>query len=120
MSVTVREPLKSVIAAMREFVAVIDEVGRNTPPPINLPSRQPQPADEPGTSTKTSENSGPLRPSVRDDQPDTPPTQREIQAFLHRLRRTSFRRSSKGFTDWMKEMGADPGAADDPTGCDDQ
>jgi hypothetical protein len=31
----------------------------------------------------------PLRPSRRTGQPDTPPTQREIQAFLHRLRKTS-------------------------------
>src|SRR4051812_37813850 len=47
MSMTVREPLKSVIAAMREFVAVVDEVARNTPPPINLPRCEPRPKSDP-------------------------------------------------------------------------
>jgi hypothetical protein len=114
MNITVREPLKSVIAAMRQLVEVIDEVGRNTPPPFNLPLPQPQPTgDDAGAAAK---NPVPLRPSLRKDQPATPPTQREIQSFLHRLRTTSFKRGTKGFTEWMKDLGAqeDDGSGNEP------
>jgi hypothetical protein len=44
----------------------------------------------------------PVRPSIRRDHPDTPPTQAEVRAFLDRLRRASFKRGSKGFRNWMK------------------
>lgn len=113
MNITVREPLKSVIAAMRQLVEVIDEVGGNTPPPINLPRPKPQPTADDGGDNAT----GRLRPSLRKDQPATPPTQREVQGFLRRLRATSFKRGSKGFTDWLKDLGApDDGSSDsDPS-----
>jgi hypothetical protein len=105
MNITVREPLKSVIAAMRQLVEVIDEVGRNTPPPFNLPRRKPQPTGD-DTAANASKTRRPPRPSVRNDQPMTPPTQREIRSFLHRLRLNSFKRGAKDFSSWMKDLGA--------------
>jgi hypothetical protein len=104
IEVTLREPIETVILAMRELVRLADEIGRNTPPPFSF-SKPKSHADGP-TVTKSSDDSGPLRPSRREDQPDTPPTQQEIQLFLRRLRKTSFKRGSKGFADWMKDMGA--------------
>jgi hypothetical protein len=109
MNITVREPLKSVIAAMRQLVEVIDEVGRKTPPSFNLPRPKPQQTSE-GAGANASEARRPLRPSLRKDQPATPPTQREIQSFLRRLRTVSFKRGTKGFTEWLRDLGAD----DDP------
>jgi hypothetical protein len=59
------------------------------------------------------ERSNPPRPSIRASQPDTPPTQREVQEFLRRLRKASFQSGSIGFLDWMKDIGVDPDAGDD-------
>jgi hypothetical protein len=107
MQITLRESVESVVEAIHEFVKVVGEAARNVPPPIQLPPSKPRVADDDRAMRKAADGTGPLRPSRRDNQPDTPPTQREIQAFLHRLRKTSFRLKSKGFTDWMKDMGAD-------------
>lgn len=102
MCIAVREPLTSLIQAVRHFARVVDEAGVNTPPPINLPL------------PKITTGSADLpRPSKRRDQPATPPTQQEIQAFLYRLRKTSFKRDSNGFAGWMKDLGAD-GSGDTP------
>jgi hypothetical protein len=114
MQVTLREPIESVILAMRELVRLADETGRNTPPPFN--SGKPKTDSANPTAMKAVDGTGPLRPSRRANQPDAPPTQQEIQAFLRRLRTTSFKRGTKGFTDWMKDLGADSGAADDGGG----
>jgi hypothetical protein len=107
MYITLREPIQSVIRAMREFVRIADEAGRKTPPPFNFGTKARDAA-----AAVTRDGSGPLRPSRRKNQPDTPPTQREIQAFLHRLRKTSFKRGSKGFRNWMKDIGAESGGGD--------
>lgn len=106
MCITLREPVESVVEALREFVHVTAEESKKVKPPIHFPRSKPRGADNPAI-TKTNDGVGPLRPSRREGQPDTPPTQREIQLFLSRLRKTSFKRGSKGFTDWMKDMGAD-------------
>jgi hypothetical protein len=58
-----------------------------------------------------------VRPSRRRNQPLTPPTRPEIQAFLNRMRKTSFKRSSKGFKEWMSRFGL---AADVPDAEDEQ
>jgi hypothetical protein len=39
IEITLREPIETVILAMRELVRLADETGRNTPPPINLGKR---------------------------------------------------------------------------------
>src|SRR5947209_1073004 len=84
MYITLRESVESVVEAIHEFVKVVAEAARNVPPPIQLPRSKPR--RESDRATERSDNSNvPLRPSVRDNQPDTPPTQREIQLFLHRL-----------------------------------
>lgn len=115
MYITVREPIDTVILAMREFVRLADEAGRNTPPPLNFS----KPKSNAGSATLGADSSGKLRPSRRKNQPDTPPTQQEIQAFLRRLRKTSFKRRSKGFTTWMKDIGAgDDLEVDTPDGDD--
>jgi hypothetical protein len=113
MQVTVRRPIDSVILAMHELVRVADKAGHDAPP-INLGEHK---SEDPGVpiTQKTSDDSSPVRPSRRDDQPDTPPTPREIQLFLRRLRKTSFNRNSKGFNGWMKDLGADDGHNADPT-----
>lgn len=36
-----------------------------------------------------------------------PPGDKEVQSFLNQLKRTSFKRSSKGFREFMKQMGVD-------------
>ena len=92
--------------SLREFVRVIDEIGLSTPPPFNFRRSNTRPADDANATAKTSDGARPPRPSRRKNQPDTPPTPGEIQAFLHRLRKTSFRRKSKGFREWMKDIGA--------------
>jgi hypothetical protein len=83
------------------------------PPPFNFRRSGSSPAKDSPAVTRTSDGTGPLRPSRRENQPDTPPTQQEIQAFLHRLRRTSFKRGSKGFKTWMKGFGIDSDASGD-------
>jgi hypothetical protein len=118
IEITLREPIESVILAMRELVRLADETGRNTPPPFNFSKPKTDPGGE--AATKISDGGGALRPSRRADQPDTPPTQREIQAFLQRLRKTSFKRGSKSFADWMKYMGADDDVAGDAPDHEDQ
>lgn len=107
MYITLREPIQSVIRAMREFARIADEAGRNTPPPFNFGTKA-----RDASAAVTRDGTGPLRPSRRENQPDTPPTQQEIQAFLRRLRKTSFKRGSKGFTNWMKDIGAESGDGD--------
>ena len=102
MSITVNKPMESIMEAMREFVRHSEETANGATPPIQLSPKKPV---EPKL---VREDIGILRPSVRGNQPDTPPTQREIQHFLHRLRTTSFKRSTKGFKNWMKDFGADP------------
>lgn len=51
--------------------------------------------------------------------PRTPISDKEVKTFLNRLNRTSFKRSSKGFQQWMKDLGAplimpDEGPDDNP------
>ena len=58
------------------------------------------------------DNPAPLRPSRRRGQPVTPPSQKEVRAFLNRLRLTPFKRGSKGFKKWMKDFGAELDAGD--------
>jgi hypothetical protein len=108
--VTVREPVESVILALGEMARLADEAGRNKPSPFNFSKLKTDAGSE--AETKIGDGGG-LRPSRRAGQPDTPPTQHEIQAFLRRLRKTSFRRKSKGFSRWMKEFEADAGAGGD-------
>lgn len=104
MCIAVREPLNSVIQAVRHFTKVADETGVSTPPPFNL-----------HLPKITAGNSDLPRPSKRQDQPNTPPTQEEIQAFLRRLRKTSFKRRSKGFAGWMRRMGTGESEAGNAT-----
>lgn len=110
MEVTLREPIESVIFAMRELVRLADETGRNTPPPFSFIKPKTDSSSE--GVTKISESSGAPRPSRRPGQPDTPPTPQEIQAFLRRLRKTSFKRASRGFKTWMQDLRADESAED--------
>lgn len=60
----------------------------------------------------------PVRPSIRRDQPLTPPTEEEIRHFLNRLRKTSFRRKSKGYAKWIRRFDSDRNGP--PTGGDDE
>jgi hypothetical protein len=116
MYITLREPIASVILAMREFVRLADETGRNTPPPFNFSKPKTDLGGE--AATDVSEGCGALRPSRRTNQPDTPPTQQEIQLFLRRLKNVSFKRTSKGFNNWMRDMRADGLSDEDLPGAD--
>lgn len=106
MSITIKQPMESVMEAMAEFAQLTDQAAKNAKPPIQIPPKKPV---EPKVGHK---GTNPLRPSIRENQPGTPPTQREIQSFLQRLRKTSFKSGSKGFKDWMKGFGVN---ADDGT-----
>ena len=44
------------------------------------------------------------------------PTDEEVQTFLKQLKRTSFKRSSKGFRHWMRQFGIDIDQSGPPTG----
>ena len=107
-----REPLQKVLDAVTAFARVIEQQCQGKEPPLKIPGlTTPTPAAPPPTPAPPATSSGDadrLRPSRRGNQPVTPPTQAEIRAFLNRLRRTSFKRGSKGFKTWMKDIGADP------------
>jgi hypothetical protein len=110
---TMRRSRAESVEGIVSFIQMIERDCEGKKPPLNIPGlgRKTTPAamplpDTPQPAADATGNSRP-RPSRRKNQPDTPPTQREIQAFLHRLRKTSFRRKSKGFSKWMKEFGAD-------------
>ncbi|HEX8524205.1 MAG TPA: hypothetical protein VF669_18265 [Tepidisphaeraceae bacterium] len=95
---------------MGEMTRLAEEARRNASPLINFTTPDPS-AAMPAVSETTHGNS-PLRPSRRKNQPDSPPTQAEIRAFLNRLRKTSFKRSSKGFKHWMQGFGVNSDAPD--------
>jgi hypothetical protein len=107
---TIRRSRADSIEGVVSFIKLIEAECEGKTPPINIPGLEkklnPPPAPIPPQRTAEARP----RPSIRDDQPDTPPTQREIQFFLQRLRKTSFKRSSKGFKDWMKGFGVDDDA----------
>lgn len=105
---SMRRPRADSIAGCARFIDLIEQECQGKKPPLNIPGLEKK---SKRTSTRAHmpqrAAEGSPRPSRRENQPDTPPTQREIQCFLHRLRKTSFKRNSKGFSDWMKDMGAD-------------
>lgn len=101
---TMRRSRAQSIAGCNSFIDLIEKECKGKKPPINIPGLGKKSAR---SSAGESESSQRPRPSRRLNQPQTPPTQQEIQQFLGRLRRTSFKRSSKGFTNWMKELGSD-------------
>lgn len=113
---TMRRSRAESIEGVVSFIELIERECEGKKPPLNIPGlgKKSKPVPNPSAqrAAEAAGNSRP-RPSRRDNQPDTPPTQREIQHFLHRLRKTSFKRGSEGFKDWMKDMGAGPGATDD-------
>lgn len=60
-----------------------------------------------GPMTVASDELGTVHPSRRKEQPVSPITDAEIQRFLNMIRRTSFRRNTKGFRKMMKRLGID-------------
>lgn len=109
---TMRRSRADAIAGISSFIDLIERKCQDKKPPINIPGLGKKPASTSEVSASPPSAQNPVdeshpRPSVRHNQPTTPPTQREIQHFLHRLRKTSFRRGTKGFSKWMKDIGAD-------------
>ena len=118
-----RQPLSKVLDGVTAFAQVIEQQCQGKEPPLKIPGLTtpkppaPPPAPAPPLAPATagaSDPTAPLRPSRRSNQPVTPPTQAEIRAFLNRLRKTSFKRGTKGFKTWMKDIGADPDKPVDP------
>ena len=97
--------LPAVLDAVTAFAARIARAAETKDADLNGPHFQRSPATGNATERPNIER---VRPSRRDGQPLTPPTQREIQAFLNRMRATPFKRGTKGFDRWMKRMGIDP------------
>ena len=110
LNLLARQPLAKALDAVAAFGHVIEQQCQGKEPPLKiqgLTTAKPPPPP-PTPAPPTTADADRLRPSRRSNQPVTPPTQAEIRAFLNRLRKTSFRRGTKGFKTWMKEMGADP------------
>jgi hypothetical protein len=115
-----RRPGGEATDAIVRFIVLIKQECQGKKPPLNIPGLgKKRERSAPATPLHQSA-AAPPRPSRRDGQSDTPPSQREIQAFLRRLRKASFRSGSKGFKDWMKDIGADPEAGGDAAGDEDQ
>ena len=77
-------PLEAVLAAVE---ALYREVADAAPPKTG--TLQITPPLAPGDVS-------PVRPSVREGQPEGPPTDEEVNSFLNRLRRMSFKTGSEG------------------------
>ena len=81
--------------AIVKFIVLIKQECQGKKPPLEIPGSR---CKRKGDTASANTTPGKLWPSIRQHQPDTPPTQGEIQAFLRRLRATPFRRNSKGFS----------------------
>jgi hypothetical protein len=114
---TIRRTRNDSVDGFVSFIQLIEAECAGKKPPLNIPGlgKKSQAAPcNPSSPDATNRPANALdkqrpRPSIRPNQPVTPPTQEEIQAFLRRLRATPFKRGSKGFATWMKKLGADMG-----------
>ena len=99
---TMRRPRAESLEGCVSFIKLIEAECEGKSPPLNIPGLgkkgMPEPTALPNARQRAADaiNNSRPRPSRRENQPDTPPTQREIQAFLHRLRKTSFRPEVEG------------------------
>jgi hypothetical protein len=108
-----RQPLGEVVNGVTAFVRDIERDCQGKEPLVKIPGlTTAKPAGSPSSPAPTppapTEPPDHVRPSRRRNQPVKPPTPAEIRAFLNRMRKTSFKRGSKGFKNWMKNIGADP------------
>jgi hypothetical protein len=101
-----RQPLTKSLDGIEAFGRVVEQQCQGKEPPLEIPGFT-TPTSPPTPTAPADGDTDQLRPSRRSNQPVTPPTQAEIRAFLNRLRKTSFKRGSKGFKTWMKDIGAD-------------
>jgi hypothetical protein len=108
-----RRPGGDATDAIVKFIVLIKQECQGKKPALPLPGLGKKRSDASEEMPPQSREHSPLRPSIRDDHPVTPPTQREIQLFLNRLRKTSFRRRSKGFSNWLKDLGGNGNRGDD-------
>lgn len=93
-----RCPRDGLIDAVNELADQIESAPAGEPPLIR-PSAEPSTPQSrpPADATRSNRGRVAVRPSVREGQASDPPTEKEIKAFLARLKRMSFKPGSKGF-----------------------